>query len=44
MDGPDRENIERNVEECELLMFIIGWYENLLAYVELFEVALLLPR
>ena len=43
-DGPDREKIESNAKKHGIPLYITGWVENALDYVELFDIALLLSR
>lgn len=43
-DGPDRERIEGYAQKHGIPLYITGWVENALDYVDLFDVALLLSR
>ena len=43
-DGPDREKIESYAEKHGIPLYITGWVENALDYVDLFDTALLLSR
>ncbi|HIW22046.1 MAG TPA: glycosyltransferase [Candidatus Dorea intestinavium] len=43
-DGPYREEIESYAKENDIPLYITGWVENALDYINLFDVALLLSR